>query len=94
MTKARLPGVITSSEGLLQKESDLPMVCTSDGFNLDACKLIEESGYDFNKPPSLGHVIDAKPYGVLGEVNEVQSFVASHMKRISTLDVKTNDFES
>ena len=38
-------------------------MCTSDGFNPDAYKLIEESGYVFNKPPSTGNVIDTKPYG-------------------------------
>ena len=39
------------------------MVHTSDGFDLDAYKLIEESRYDFSKPPSPGNIIDAKPYG-------------------------------
>ena len=63
MTKAPLPGVATSSKGLLQEESELLMVCTSDGFDLDAYKLIDESGYDLTKPLSLGHVIEANPYG-------------------------------
>jgi len=63
MTKAPLFGVATSSKGLLQKTSDLSMVRTSDGFDLEAYKLVEESGYDFSKSPPLGNVIDAKPYG-------------------------------
>jgi len=33
MTKAPFPGVATSSKGLLHKESNLPTVHTSDGFN-------------------------------------------------------------
>ena len=32
---------------------------------------MEESGYDFNKPPSLGCVIDVKPYGP----NDMQQMV-------------------
>ena len=47
------------------------MVHTSDGFDPDAYKLIEESEYDFNKLPSLGHVIDAKALGL----NEAQKRV-------------------
>jgi len=40
------------------------MVHTSDGFDLDTYnKLMEGSGYDFSKPPSIGHVIDTKLYG-------------------------------
>jgi len=63
MTKAPLPGVVTCSKGLLQEESDLLTVSTSYGFDLDAYKLMEESGYEFTKQLSLGHVIDPKPYG-------------------------------
>jgi len=33
MTKAPFPRVATSSKGLLQEESSLPMVHTSDGFD-------------------------------------------------------------
>jgi len=36
---------------------------TSNGFDLDAYKLMEAPGYDFNKLPSPGDVIDTKPYG-------------------------------
>jgi len=62
MTKAPFSGVATSSNGLLQEESNLPMVHTSDGFDPNAYKLMEESRYDFSKLASLGHVIDAKAY--------------------------------
>ena len=63
MTKRPFPSVVTSSKHLLQEETNLPMVHTSDGFNLDIYKLMKESGYDFRKPPSPGYVINAKPYG-------------------------------
>ena len=63
ITKAHFLSVATSSKGLLQEESNLPMVHTSDGFDLDAYKLMEELRYNFNKQPSPGHVIDIKPYG-------------------------------
>ena len=56
------PCVITSFKGLLQDESDLSMVRTSDVFDPNKCKLMEKSVYDFSKPPSLGHVFKAKPY--------------------------------
>jgi len=63
MTKKALPGAVTSSKGLLQEESDLPTVHTSDGFDPNTYKLIKKSRYDFIKPPSMGHVIEAKCYG-------------------------------
>jgi len=69
MTKAPLPGITTSSKGLLQEESDLPTVCTSDRFYSEAYELMEESGYNFSKPPSPGHIIDAKPY----EPNDIKN---------------------
>jgi len=62
MTKAHLLGVATSSKGLVQEESNPLMVRTSDGFNLNIYKLMEKSGYDFSKQPSLGYIIEAKPY--------------------------------
>ena len=71
MTKVPLPSVKTSSKGLFQEESDLLTVRRSDAFDPDAYKLMEESGYGFNKPSSPGHVIDAKPYGP----NDVQKMV-------------------
>jgi len=63
MMKAPFHGVATSSKGLLQEESNLPMVHISDVFDPKAYKLMEESRYDFNKSPSPKHVIGAKPYG-------------------------------
>ena len=63
MTKASVQGVVTSSKGLLQEESDLPRVCTSDGFDLNAYMLMEKFGFDFSKPPSLRHVIEAELMG-------------------------------
>jgi len=61
MTKAAFPCVATLSKGSLQEERNLPTVHTSHGFDPDAYKLIEESGYHFNKLPSLGYVIDTTP---------------------------------
>ena len=48
------------------------MVHTSDGFDPNAYKLMEESGSDFRKPPSSGYVIDIKPYGPNREPKMVQ----------------------
>ena len=63
MTKTLFPGVATSSKGLLREAGNLPVVHTSNGFDPNAYKLMEESGYDFSKSPSPGHVIDTKHYG-------------------------------
>jgi len=59
MTKAPLPGVATSFKGLLKEESDLPIVHTSDGFDLDAYTLMEEPEFNFSKLPSPRYDIDA-----------------------------------
>jgi len=72
MTKTPFSSVATSSKGLLQEESNLSMVHTSDGFDQDAYKLMEESGYDFSKLSSPGYVIDVKSYGPNGAENMVQ----------------------
>jgi len=63
MANAPFPSVATSSKGLLQEESHLLMVYTSDWFDPDAYTLMEELGYDFNKSPSPRHVINAKLMG-------------------------------
>jgi len=57
-----LPLFHSSHKGLLEEESELPMVCASDEFNLNAYKLTKKFDYDFSKPTSLGHVVEAKPY--------------------------------
>jgi len=57
LTKATLHTFIGASKGLFQEEIDLPRVCTSDGFDLNSYKLMKRSGYDFNKPTSLRHII-------------------------------------
>jgi len=59
-TKSPFPDVTTSSKCFHQAESNLLMVHTSYGFDPDAYKLMEESGYDSSKPPSSRHVINAK----------------------------------
>jgi len=68
VVRAPLVGFVMSSKGSLQEEVDLPMVHTEDGFDPNAYKLLKKSGYDFNRPVSLGYVIEAKPYGI----NETQ----------------------
>jgi len=62
MTKAPLLSVASSSKGSLQKESDLLTMRRSGGFDPDVYNLMEELGYDFTKPLSLGQVIKANPY--------------------------------
>ena len=38
---------------------------TSDGFNPNVYKLMKKYGYNFNKPPSLGQINEAKPMGLM-----------------------------
>jgi len=80
MTKAPFLVVVTSFKGLFQEESNLPIVHTSDGFDSDAYKLMEELGYNFSKLPSPGHVIDEKPCGP----NDAQKMVQKHGDGIVT----------
>ena len=71
LTKAPLPGFITSSRDLLQEERDLPKVYTSDRFDPNLCKLMKKSSYDFNTPTSIGYVTEVKPYGL----NDMQKII-------------------
>ena len=48
LTKAPLPGFVASSKGSLEEESELPKMCTSDGFDPNAYKLMKRSGYNFS----------------------------------------------
>ena len=64
MATVPLIGFIASSRGLFQEESNLRRVCTRDGFDLNAYKLLKKSGYDFSKPRPLGNVIDVRLYGL------------------------------
>jgi len=79
MIQASFSSVATSSKGLLQDKSE-PMVCTSDYFNPNAYKLMEESGHGFSKPPSPGHIIGTKPYGT----NDAQKMVQKQGEGIVT----------
>ena len=54
--------VLDGPPSFLHEESYLPTVCTSDMFDPNVCKLIEMSGYDFSKPPSLWKFIESKSY--------------------------------
>ena len=64
MTTTTRPDFVVSSKGLPQGESELLRVRTSDGFDQNAYKLMKKANYNFSKPPSLGNVIEAKPYGL------------------------------
>jgi len=68
VVRAPLTGFIVSSKGSHQEEVNLLNVCTDDGFDPNAYKLLKKSGYNFNKPVPLGYAIEAKPYGI----NETQ----------------------
>jgi len=71
----RLPGFVSSSRGLLLEEGGPPKAQTSDGFDPNAYKLMKRSGYDFRKPPLLGSVIEARPYGL----NETQKMIQNRV---------------
>jgi len=71
MAATPLPCFVTSFRGLLQEESGLPKVHTSDGFDSNAYKLMNKFGYEFSKPPPLGNVIEARPY----ELNSTQKMI-------------------
>jgi len=62
---------VASYRGPLQEEGGLSKVCTSDGFDQNAFKLMKRSGYDFGKPPVLGIVVEARPYGL----NDTQKMI-------------------
>jgi len=73
ITKGLFPSFIAPFKALLQEESDLPRMHTSHGFDPNAYKFMKKSDYDFNKPTSLGHVIEAKSYGLNGTQQIIQS---------------------
>jgi len=64
MAVTPLPDFVASSRDLLQEEGGLPKACISDGFDLNAYKLMKRSDYDFSKPPLLESLIEARPYGL------------------------------
>jgi len=63
--------------------SDLPKVCTNDGFDPTVYKLMKKSSYDFNKPVSWGHVVEAKPYGI----NETQKKIQEQGGVVAVLKI-------
>jgi len=71
MATTSLPGFGAFSGGLIQEEGGLPKAHISDVFDLNAYKLMKRPGYDFSKPPLLGNVIDARPYGL----NDTQKMI-------------------
>ena len=61
MSRPPLSGfVVSSKEG-----DDFPSAQTKEGFDPNACKLMERAGYDFQNPAALGKVMEAKPHAVL-----------------------------
>ena len=83
LTNVPLLRFLTSSKGLLQEENNLPKVQKSDGFDLNAYKLMRRLGYDFSNQPSLGHVIKAKPY----RLDDLQKMIKGYGGRVATLRV-------
>ena len=73
LTQASFSGFIDSSKGLLQEESELSKMHINDGFDLNAHKLMKRPNYDSSQPTSLGHVIEAKPYGLNNLQRVIQS---------------------
>jgi len=67
-----LRGLIASSRGLLQEEGGLSKARISDGFDPNEYKLMKRSSYNFSKPPLLGSVIEARPYGLNGTQEMIQ----------------------
>jgi len=63
MVATPLLGFIAFS--LVQEESDLLRVQTSDRFDLNAYKLMKKSGYDFSRPAPLGNAIKARCYALI-----------------------------
>ena len=59
-----LPGFVPSSKALLKEEEVLSHMCTKDGFDPNAYKLMERAGYNFQSPATLGKVIEVKPHGL------------------------------
>jgi len=75
MVAAPLPGSIASLNGLLQEEGGQLRARISDGFDLNAYKLMKKSGFDFSIPPLLGSVIEARPYGL----NDTQKMIQNRV---------------
>jgi len=50
----------------------LPKVRIDDGFDPNTYKLMKKSGYDFNKPVSLRHVMEAKLYSINKTQKKIQ----------------------
>ena len=75
-----LPGFVASFRGLLQEEGGLPKARTSDGFDPNVYRLMKRSTDDFSKPPLLGSVIEAKPYGL----NDTKRMIQKQGGRVMT----------
>ena len=83
IARAPLSGYIVSCKGSLPEDSELPKVRTDDRFDPNAYKLMKKSAYDFDKPVSLGHVIEAKPY----DINETQKKIQEQGGMVAVLKV-------
>ena len=80
LTKVSLPGFVASSKDSLQEESELSKMAISGGCYPNAHKLMKRSSYDFSQSTSLGHVIEAKPYGL----NSMQRVIQSQGGNVAT----------
>jgi len=59
--------VVSSKEG-----DDFPSAQTKEGFDPNACKLMERAGYDFQNPAALGKIVEAKPHGLTETQRKIQ----------------------
>ena len=58
-------------EAYSKNKGGLPKMRTSDGLDSNVYKLMKRSNYNFSKPPLLGNIIEAKPYGL----NDTQKMI-------------------
>jgi len=63
-----LAGFIVSSLG----RDNLPNARTKEGFNLQAFKLMEKAGYNFQNETTLGKVVEAKPHSLNKTQRKIQ----------------------
>jgi len=66
-----LPRFISCSKTLLDEDENLPNLRTKKGFDLNAYKLTEKAGFDFNNPVPSRKVVDVETYGLQTQ-NKIQ----------------------
>ena len=64
VSRSPLLGFVSCYKTLLDKEENLPNTRTGEGFDPNACKLMEKVDYDFNNPVSLGKGVEVEINGL------------------------------